>query len=364
MIRQNKTPLERLKARWDGKLDFDKAEYVNQHMPINVRCIRHNIWFSKTPELLRKGCTGCPVCKAEINDQHYLPTRLTQDEFIAKAKLIHGDKYDYSQVKYVTVAVPVTVICPIHGPWQVRPGNHLYASHGKAPSGCPICGQKVSNEKKRHTKESFIQRARAIHGDTYDYKKVNYVGYHRQVEIICPKHGSFWTTPDAHLKGGKCHYCACSVNELELHDVFMRMGISCIKEYRILASNTQYRYDYYLPELNMLVEYHGRQHYMPAFFNGVQGLRERLERDALKQNMAIAYGYSFISIPYDHPGTLEEYVAFLISQIYRYRVGNKYYHNFIELANAMNWGPYATAKLAKPYQVYNKKKDAPLYSNI
>jgi hypothetical protein len=60
---------------------------------------------------------------------------------------------------------------------------------------------------KKLTTETFIQRAREVHGDKYDYSKVNYINSYTKVEIICPIHGSFWQTPGHHLYGEGCKHC-------------------------------------------------------------------------------------------------------------------------------------------------------------
>jgi hypothetical protein len=49
------------------------------------------------------------------------------------------------------------------------------------------------------TTEEFIAKAKAVHGDRYDYSKVEYVDYRAIVSIICSKHGEFWQRPDIHL---------------------------------------------------------------------------------------------------------------------------------------------------------------------
>lgn len=67
--------------------------------------------------------------------------KLKTDDFISRAKEIHGDKYDYSEVDYTTTHTPITIICPLHGPFQQSPASHL---SGK---GCKPCGRKSSGEK-------------------------------------------------------------------------------------------------------------------------------------------------------------------------------------------------------------------------
>lgn len=123
----------------------------------------------------------------------------TQEDFIKKAQEIHGTKYDYSQVKYVSTQTLVTIICPNHGPFQQKPFNHLRGHD------CPICGR----DKTKTGRDEFIRRARAVHGNRYDYSRVVYKRTNEKVEIICPVHGSFWQTPQCHISSKQnCPKCA------------------------------------------------------------------------------------------------------------------------------------------------------------
>lgn len=60
---------------------------------------------------------------------------------------------------------------------------------------------------KRKTTEQFIEDARAIHGDKYDYSKVEYVNSRTKVCIICPIHGEFFQEANGHIQGKKCYLC-------------------------------------------------------------------------------------------------------------------------------------------------------------
>jgi hypothetical protein len=103
------------------------------------------------------------------------------------------EKYDYSKVKFEHVNKHVCIICPEHGEFWQKPGIHLRGY------GCPICGGS-----KRLTNEEFIEKARLVHEDKYDYSKVNYINTSTKVCIICPEHGEFWQTPNSHLFGAGC----------------------------------------------------------------------------------------------------------------------------------------------------------------
>ena len=129
-------------------------------------------------------------------------TKKTTQLFINDAIAIHGDRYDYSLVEYHNNKTPVKVICPIHGVFEQKPNQHL------SGQGCPDCG-KIKAAKKRHiTNAEFIERAKRVHGDKYDYSEVDMVDMRTNVTIICPKHGRFRPLPKPFLAGGKCPECA------------------------------------------------------------------------------------------------------------------------------------------------------------
>ena len=100
--------------------------------------------------------------------------------FIEKARKVHGNKYDYSKVEYHNNHEKVCIICPEHGEFWQTPKNHLKGCN------CPKCSNvyKMSNEE-------WIEKAREIHGDKYDYSKTHYISNKLKVKIICPKHGEF-----------------------------------------------------------------------------------------------------------------------------------------------------------------------------
>jgi hypothetical protein len=118
-------------------------------------------------------------------------------DFIEKAIKKHGNKYDYSKVEYKSRRDKVLIICPKHGEFWQNASSHL------SGCGCPECG----NVRKITTK-SFIEKAKKVHGDKYDYSKVDITGSNKtKICLICPTHGEFWQTPNAHLNGQGCPKC-------------------------------------------------------------------------------------------------------------------------------------------------------------
>lgn len=180
----------------DNKYDYSKVEYINTDTKICIVCPIHGeFWMTPTSHLNKRGCPKCGVLR--IGQK----LRLNTEQFIEKAKSVHGDKYDYSKVEYVNNNTKVCIICPIHGEFWQTPHNHLVG-------GCYQCGRDKSRLKTYSDTEKFIEKAKAVHGDEYDYSKVVYVKSNIKVCIICSKHGEFWVTPNNHLQGRKCPLCS------------------------------------------------------------------------------------------------------------------------------------------------------------
>jgi hypothetical protein len=130
--------------------------------------------------------------------------RFTKEQFVAKARAVHGDTYDYSHTVYVNNSTPLRIDCrvPEHGPFWQSPGNHCKGN------GCPDC-----SEPRRVSKviaaaaERFLERAKSVHGDFYDYDETVYAGGKSVVSIRCPRHGSFQQVAASHLNGWGCPTC-------------------------------------------------------------------------------------------------------------------------------------------------------------
>jgi hypothetical protein len=130
--------------------------------------------------------------------------KITQEEFIRRAREIHGERYDLSQAVYVSMKTPVVVICPEHGIFHVTPGHFICRT---TPTGCPKCGRVTVADARRSNATDFVAKAREKHGDKYDYSPVVYKGTKTKVTIICPTHGPFTQTPGNHLTGFGCYAC-------------------------------------------------------------------------------------------------------------------------------------------------------------
>lgn len=148
--------------------------------------------------------------------------RYTTESWVQKAKALNGGDYDYSKVQYITYKEKVCIICPKHGEFWQKPITHLEGH------GCPKC---AGNN--RHTKESFVESAIKVHGNRYDYSKVEYKNNATHVTIICPEHGEFEQTPNMHLRGRGCPYCHCSHGETFIHNWLTSNKFEFVSQYEL-----------------------------------------------------------------------------------------------------------------------------------
>jgi len=166
--------------------------FKNTTTKVDIICKVHGI-FSQTPKLHLNGA-GCPKCGRARTIKG---VSKTTDYFKEKALLVHGDLYDYSKSVYIGAQKMITIICKDHGEFEQCPNAHTNGA------GCPKCTGTC-----KLTTETFIEHAQKIHGDLYDYSKVDYVGAHKRVTIICKTHGEFRQNHVSHGSGSGCPKCA------------------------------------------------------------------------------------------------------------------------------------------------------------
>lgn len=219
--------------------------------------------------------------------------RKTLEEFVSKAKEIHGNKYDYSRVDYKNNHTKVCVVCPKHGEFWQKPNDHLDGH------GCSAC-----SKTKKLTNEEFAARANKVHSNKYDYSKVNYKAALTAVCIVCPRHGEFWQKPNDHLNGHGCPHCQKSKGEEKISDFLISKNINFVHDvscFDWLVSNKgrKMQPDFYLPDYNLVIEYDGEQHFKPIKrWGGEVRFKATVERDELKNQLYFEHNINLLRIPY------------------------------------------------------------------
>jgi hypothetical protein len=220
----------------------------------------------------------------------------TKEEFVTRAIKIHGNKYDYSKVKYKNSKTNLCIICPTDGEFLQKPSDHL-SGHG-----CPKCGGTT-----KLTTEEFITKANKVHDNKYDYRKVDYKNCDTEVIIGCPIDGYFSQTPTNHLQGRGCPLCQISHGEKQIAKILDNKKIEYIKQKTFpdcINPKTKYKlkFDFDLStKHNILIEFNGIQHYKSINYwhQDKNTLEDQQYRDRIKKQYALSHGYKFIVIKYN-----------------------------------------------------------------
>lgn len=186
--------IHRSNEKHNYQYDYSLVQYENVSKKIKIICKTHGE-FLQTPNAHLHQGQGCLQCGLTERSKHRTKT---QEQFIEEAKNIHGDRYIYSNTVYKKMKTKVEIICKEHGSFWQTPEKHIIQK-----CGCPKC--KVKNQ--HLTQEEFIERARKIHNNKYDYNKTNYLNVITPVTIVCPIHGEFHQKAGGHLAGMGCPHC-------------------------------------------------------------------------------------------------------------------------------------------------------------
>ena len=302
--------IEKSRLIHGDKYDYSKSEYISSQTRVCIICPIHGE-FWQTPNVHLKGC-NCPICNKK--GAH----KSSREVFINKATNVHGDKYDYSKVEYYDSKTNVCIICPEHGEFWQRPAHHV---HGV---GCPICANNNKGKYNLIGKENFIKKAKEIHGDKYDYSKVEYNGNKTKVCIICPKHGEFWQRPNCHLNGHGCSKCNSSKLENEITQLLEKHKIQFIfqarkKHLEELNFLGRLTFDFYIPDKKIAIECQGKQHFLEDTGWRSEGLKVIQERDLRKKTLCDKHGIKIlyystdkINFPYKVYGDKKELIKEII----------------------------------------------------
>lgn len=283
------------------RYDYSKVKYINFTTDVEIICKIHGSFLQNL--YTHAQGSNCPMCAKDV-------FRKTYDDFILRSRLIHSNAYDYERVSFTKLSDKVEIICKRHGSFMQRASSHLVGN------GCKKC----FHERCMVGLQTFVSEARKIHGNKYDYSKVVYTGNKIPVEILCPSHGSFWVKPNGHVSSGAgCKKCYESKGERAVELVLCKYGIRYVREY--VVSPHRYRFDFYLPDFNIFIEYNGHQHYYPVEIFG--GLDEHLkvkERDIEKALIVKSLGGKLIVLPYQTlvKGSIEIALLASLKRVYRF----------------------------------------------
>ena len=300
--------IEEAKKIHGDNYDYSNVVYVNTHTHVTIVCKKCGNKFQQTPHSHLQG-SKCPFCS-------HRSFKYTVDEvkYIIKSK--YNNFYNTELItNYKDNKQKLPLICPKHGYFESCL-NDLNNGHA-----CQLCGKEKNHSSTRKTKEQFVNESVEIHGNKYDYSKVEYKNAITKTCIICPEHGEFWQTPNEHLRGKGCPHCNESKLEKETWFFLNSLNIENVrsKHFKWLG---QKHLDFYLPKYNAAIECQGEQHFKPInFFGKDAGFEKRRKSDVDKKRLCEENNVKLF---------------YYSRENYDELIGKKIYHDLNEIFDAIN----------------------------
>lgn len=299
--------IKKAKEKHGNYYDYSLVEYgENDDDKVKIICPIHDI-FEQAPKkhLGGQGCPDCGVIK-RANTQ-----RFTADEVMDKFIIKHGDKFDYPNFEYSGIDNEIEVRCKRH--------DHLFNTtpylHLKNEYSCPRCAYEIIGEKGRLSQEEWVNKAKLIHGDLYQYDDVEYITGDKEVAIYCNAcQKNFTIKATLHISKGNecgCPHCNMSKGEKIVKSWLDKNNIRFKPQFKARHLNCglfqvgsgRYSYDFFIPSISLLIEIDGQQHFKPINFSGKMKDMEivhkkSIDRDIVKNEIADLNNIDLLRIPY------------------------------------------------------------------
>lgn len=271
-------------------------EFKNNREKLPIICCEHGV-FMQSAHAHIDNKQGCPNCGALMSSES---RRLTKEDFIKRARNVHGTKYDYSLVDYKDARTPIIIICKKHGQFKQIPYYHL------AGNGCQCCYYEKRGQASLITFEEFVKRAKLVHGEAYVYSSIDYKKTKEKTKIYCKKcRRYFYQTPHNHLIGQGCPHCNFSNGERAVEMALNHMKLEYVPQYKIeykdgvVIKRGGIYVDFYIPSKRTFIEFNGIQHYKPCKrFGGKKTYERQKKRDDILREFCRKNEYMLIEIPF------------------------------------------------------------------
>lgn len=256
------------------------GKYVNGRTKIDLHCNICGVDFSAVPSSLYMG-HGCPNCAGVM--------KYTTEKFVARMKEISPDITVLGE--YVTSKTKIQVSCGVCGGiWEAIPNSLLKGR------GCPHCSPYT---KKTH--EKFVEQMGITHPELIVLGE--YKNNKTKVLCKCKECGhEFMGSPHSMLDSGHgCTKCGLSHGERKVQQWLDKNGFSYILEYTFsdCRDKLPLPFDFFLPSMNTIIEYDGRQHFeVSEFFGGEESFKTLKRHDDIKNDYCLHNRINLIRIPY------------------------------------------------------------------
>ena len=305
---------QKLNDTFKGSITFDRSKFVRGSKYIQFVCPKHGEQYKVRETLLRgNGCLHC------FNENLYKHTGITYEKFMEIAKERGKDKFIFLKEtmrrykspnrKTTGAYTSIVCVCPKHGKFVL---NDMcgYLTDNRGREVCPGC-VKEKRSVPHGTLDTLKAWLEKIYPGRLDYSKTVYNGIHAKTTFICKDHGEFIATPKNMAKSICCPLCAKEGRGISYGESIIsgtidyinneyNLGLTYTQEYTIPDEPNRFRYDFYIPELKLLIECDGTQHHKPVKrWGGEEKLAIQQANDAKKDMLAKKYGYSIARFDYD-----------------------------------------------------------------
>lgn len=207
--------------------------------------------------------------------------KMTYEEWLLKATDKFGDKYIYddkTKESFNGSHSKVMIFCKRHGYFSIEARRHINEGYG-----CNKCAVEYRAKNNMLSLNEFIEKARKIHGDRYEY--IDYLGTKTRSPIICKKHGLFYQAPNDHLSGKGCPFCNESHLEKNVKMELDKLNIDYEyrKHFNWLGKQ---EIDFFITEINLGIECQGKQHFKLGGWSNKYDFEKQIILDEKKSNLA------------------------------------------------------------------------------
>lgn len=295
--------IEYCAQKHNHKYDYSKVSFKKLSEKIEIICPEHGSFFQIATQHKIYGCKYCSYeYRASLR-------RLGLNNFLERCNLVHGNKYDYSLIKEIKNIShqKLEIICNKHGIFTQRAEMHM------GGQGCVKCYREIQGKCNILSQETVLSKLKALNTE-YTFENVYYIKNSEKISVTCKKHGDFLVLYSNFLKGGGCPKCKESKGEKAVRMFLEKNKIKYIQEFRdkdIYTSNYN-RFDFYLPDFNIYIEFHGIQHYKPIdFFGGEESHTKQMYADLSKMfSVYFSHNAELITIPFYYIDRVDEYLEY------------------------------------------------------
>lgn len=303
MVGKKRNPvqfLEDISKNTNYVYDILEVTIINTKQKATVRCKTCNDVKQKVVSSLIKG-NGCRKCTSKELGKKQAKT---QEQFEKEVKEATNGEYTVLG-KYKNTSTYIKVRheeCGIE--YEVRPDSFLRGSR------CVQCTYDSYREKYLLTTEEYSEKVHELSDG--EYRVIGeYTGVFNKLKmkhLLCSY--EYMVTPHQFNRGRRCPKCNLSKGEKLIDRVLKGVGVE-YESQKYFKGFGGYSYDFYLPNVNVLIEYQGVQHYRPVdLFGGEKRFEIQKRNDDIKRKYAKEHGYVLVEIPYTVT-TKEEVLSYI-----------------------------------------------------